>query len=378
MVDARIEKCERDDCTKCALSSSQLSDTNLHFIERRCADGNLNEAIDLARIAWEQFPKSRESADVKQLLDALMDGLQEKMNSQILGPITSTTNAMTTIIDRLQDLTRTNPALIEQGFAKTLESFRLELNGVKAVINEPSTRIAELSQLVNQLVYKPTAKGNAGEAILTELWVECFIKDQIDMLGGAGREDLLIRPYLGSNGFARFGDAISVERKTGKQKITGSHREEAIRHAKQKGASIALLVYDTPENLPNAVKPMSVSRDQGILVIVAELQSGTWILAREMVDIIEHAMLSSNKGVQEIDMGILQEVVTELGSLVKLLEQVKGNGVKIKVYAEEIERNAITMQTLVKSFQGRMQAAVEGTSNQIPLHSVTANGTLDG
>jgi len=336
-----------------------LSQANLHFLESRFFERNINEAIDISRIAWEQFPGMREAVDSKRMLDRMMEGLQDKMNVQVLVPISTTTSAMTAIMDRLEDLVENNPSLIQQGFNKTIEGFRLEMSSIRTAIQEPTAKIIELNQLVNQLVYRPIAKGNAGESVLADLWTEHFTKDQLDKLGGAGREDVLIRPYLGGdNGSSRFGEAISVERKTGKQKYTGSHREEAIRHAKEKGASIAMLVYDTQENLPQSIKPVSISREQGLLIVVADLQSGSWKLMRETIEIIQRVIQSSNKDISTINVERIQEVVTELGNMVKLIEQIKGNNTKIKACSEEIEQNAVTIKALVKNYQDKLNAAI--------------------
>ena len=81
--------------------------------------------------------------------------------------------------------------------------------------------------MLSQLIYKPSVKGSVGEKVLAEIWPRDFQKDLIKMLGGAGREDFLVTPYL-NTGFNRYGDRISVERKSGKQKYTGAHFEKAV------------------------------------------------------------------------------------------------------------------------------------------------------
>jgi hypothetical protein len=50
--------------------------------------------------------------------------------------------------------------------------------------------------MLEKLVYKPSVKGSVGEKILEEIWLQYFDKDLIDPLGGAGREDFLVTPYL--------------------------------------------------------------------------------------------------------------------------------------------------------------------------------------
>ncbi len=340
-----------------------LSESNIHFLEKRIADGNLNAALDVARIAWDHFPRLKESTDTKRIAEFLLEGLQEKMNVQILAPISNTTAAMAAIIDRLEDLVETNPALIEQGFNRTLDGIKREINNLKSAIQEPTAKISELNQMVNQLVYKPIVKGNAGEAVLTDTWTEHFSKDQVVKFGGAGREDILVTPYL-NDGAMIYGDRIAVERKAGKQKYTGSHRQEAIQHAMEKGASFAMLVYDTQDNLPASVRPVSISREQGILVIISDFQSGTWKIMRETIEIIQRLMRSSSKGIAEINIDSIQDVVTELGSMVKLVEQIKGNNAKIKSCTDDVEQNIVTIKSLVKSYQEKLQAAIIGVRNR--------------
>lgn len=336
-----------------------LSELNALFLEKRIADGNVNAAVDISRIAWDQFPRLKESAETKRMAEFIMEGLQEKINTQVLMPISNTTAAMGIIIDRLEDLVDKNPALIEQGFNKTIEGFKSEISTIKSAVQEPTAKISELSQMVNQLVYKPIVKGTVGEAVLTDTWIEHFSKDQVVKLGGAGREDILVTPYL-NDGAARFGERIIVERKAGKQKYNGSHRQEAIQHAKEKGASFAMLVYDTQDNLPMTVKPVSVSREQGVLLAISDLQSGSWKMMRETIEVIQQALHSSSQDVAAIDVDAIQEVVTELGNMVRLVEQIKGSNAKIKGCAHEVEQNLLTIKALVKSYQSKLETAILG------------------
>jgi hypothetical protein len=65
--------------------------------------------------------------------------------------------------------------------------------------------------------------------------------DLIKRLGGAGKEDFLVTPYL-NNGISGYGDRISIERKSGKQTYTGAHFKEAIQHSIEKGATYSIIV----------------------------------------------------------------------------------------------------------------------------------------
>src|SRR5687767_13674539 len=125
---------EKTKCIICGSGNTSLSERNENFLEMRNIDGNLNEAIDISGIAWEQFPRLRDSSDANTIVNSLMEGLQEKLNIQVLAPISNTTVAMGTMIDRLQDLATRNPTLIEQGFSKTLEGLRTEMNTIRLAI----------------------------------------------------------------------------------------------------------------------------------------------------------------------------------------------------------------------------------------------------
>lgn len=341
---------------------ADLSDSNVLFLQGRIAEGNLNEALDIARVAWNQFPRLKESADTKRMMEMLMEGLQEKMNGQVLVPISNTMTAMATIIDRLENLVETNPSLIEQGFNRTIEGFKTEMQTIRSAIEQPNAKISELSVMVNQLIYKPVAKGNAGENVLTDAWTEFFTKDEVVKFGGAGREDIVVTPFL-TNGSARFGERIAIERKAGRQKYTGAHRTEAIAHAKEAGAPFAMIIYDSQDNLPLTLRPISLDRQDGIVTVVADMQSGGWKIARETIGVIQQAMYASSRDVSEINIAAVEEVVTELGAVVKAVDQIKGSNARIKSCADDVEQGVATIKALVKSYQDKLYAAVAGKDN---------------
>ena len=193
----------------------------------------------------------------------------------------------------------------------------------------------QVQQMLSQLVYKPSVKGSAGELILAEMWPQYFNKDLIERLGGAGREDLLVTPYL-NNGISGYGDRISIERKSGKQTYTGAHFKEAIQHSIEKGASYSIIVYDTQENLPQ--KTM-FAREKGVLVAVVDIQSGAWKMAREIFEVLQKEIMSKRKSVNEINTKIIQEVATDIGLLVKHASDIRGKTAKIQNLAEKIDED---------------------------------------
>ncbi|HZA42499.1 MAG TPA: hypothetical protein VE504_01870 [Nitrososphaeraceae archaeon] len=214
--------------------------------------------------------------------------------------------------------------------------------------------------MLSQLVYKPSVKGSAGELILAEMWPQYFNKDLIERLGGAGREDLLVTPYL-NNGISGYGDRISIERKSGKQTYTGAHFKEAIQHSIEKGASYSIIVYDTQENLPQ--KTM-FAREKGVLVAVVDIQSGAWKMAREIFEVLQKEIMSKRKSVNEINTKIIQEVATDIGLLVKHASDIRGKTAKIQNLAEKIDEDLDEIKAAVGNYQNRLKTAVIELENE--------------
>jgi hypothetical protein len=222
-----------------------LSESNRHFLYNRIRDGNFDEAITISRVAWENFPKLKESADTKMIVETLLGELQQTINAQILTPINTSINGLNILMSTLEK----NPELIQKCSEETVQNLTVLLNQIISSINGPSTQVQQIYEMLSQLIYKSSVKGSVGEKVLAEIWPGHFGKDLIMPLGGAGREDFLVTPYLDS-GFNRYGDNISIERKSGKQKYTGSHFDGAVRHSIEKGATYSIIVYDAQENLP--------------------------------------------------------------------------------------------------------------------------------
>lgn len=247
-----------------------------------------------------------------------------------------------------------NPELIQKCSEETMQNLTGHLNQIISSINAPSTQIQQIYQMLSQLIYKPSVKGAAGEKILAEIWPQFFSKDIVEKLGGAGREDILVTPYL-NNGISGYGDRISVERKSGKQVYTGEHFKDAIRHSIEKGATYSIIVYDAQENLPQ--KTM-FAREKGVLVAVVDIQSGTWKMAREIFEVLQKEMTSKRKTVNEINIKTIQEVATDIGVLVKHTSDIRGKTAKIQTLTEKIDEDLDEIKEAVISYQTKLKAAV--------------------
>jgi len=95
-------------CNFCSNSKSLVSvaESNRNFIIARIKERNLDEAISISHIAWDNFPVLKESADTKKIVESLLKGVQEIINTQMLTPITTSTNglaALRTTLERRQN-----------------------------------------------------------------------------------------------------------------------------------------------------------------------------------------------------------------------------------------------------------------------------------
>ena len=253
-----------------------------------------------------------------------------------------------------------NPELIQKCSDDTMRNLTGHLNQIISSINGPTTQIQQIYQMLSQLVYKPSVKGSAGEKILADIWPQYFNKDPIERLGGAGREDFLVTPYL-NNGISGYGDRISIERKSGKQTYTGAHFKEAIRHSIEKGATYSIIVYDAQENLPQ--KTM-FAREKGVLVAVVDIQSGTWKMAREIFEVLQKEMTSKRKTVNEINIKVIQEVATDIGALVKYTSDIRGKTARIQKMTKEIDEDIDEIKDSVGNYQRKLKDAVAEIENE--------------
>jgi hypothetical protein len=334
-----------------------LTESNTHFLSNRISDGTVDEAITISRIAWDNFPKLKESADSKKIVETVIQGIQETINAQVLTPIHTSVSGLNALMSVLEK----NPELIQKCSDESMQNLSRQLSEIVSRINGPTMQI---QQMLAQLIYKPSVKGSVGEKVLAEIWPRDFGKDLIEMLGGAGREDFLVTPYL-NTGFNRYGERISVERKSGKQKYTGAHFEEAVRHSIERGATYSIIAYDTQDNLPQ--KTM-IAREKDVLVAMVDVESGTWKMARELFEVLQKEMVSQKRTVGEINIQAIQEVATDIGALVKNTSNIRGKTARIQnlieKYKLEIDEDLDEIKDAVEKHQKKLMASVAGIENE--------------
>jgi hypothetical protein len=320
---------------------------------QRIKEQNLDEAITLSKVAWENFPLLRESADTKKVVETVLEGIQQNINNQIFTPLNASISALNTLTVTLQN----NPKHIQESSKQTIQSLNESIQQVILTINNgPTAQIRQIQDLISQFVYKPNIKGSVGEMILADIWPQFYRFDLLERLGGSGREDYIITPYLNS-GVSRHGDRISVERKSGKQKYCGTHFDEAVKHAVARGLSYSIIVYDTEENVPEKTV---IARENGVLVAVTDLQSGTWQMARDMFEVLQNELVLLKKGVNEvkINMKLIQEVSNDITTLIKFTSNLKMNNTKIMNLTKKIDLDTNEITEALNIHRNKLRSAI--------------------
>ena len=255
-----------------------------------------------------------------------------------------------------------NPKLIQQCSEREIETLKTQLSfqlkALEGIINEPSKNMNLLVNMISEILHKPNTKGSIGEKILVDIWPQYFEHDDVRLVGNAGNEDLMVIPFLNS-GINNYGEKISIERKTGKQVYTGSHFKSAVDHAIDKGASYAMLIYDTKENLSK--KSTIFARDRGVMVAAVDLESGTWRVAREMFEVLQKELGISKKGVIEINIETIQEVAMDIVTLIDYTAKIRVKNGKIKSYSEGINDDLDELNRVVKHYHIKLKSAISGS-----------------
>jgi hypothetical protein len=107
----------------------------------------------------------------------------------------------------------------------------------------------------------------------------------------------------------------------------------AIQHSIEKGATYSIIEYDTQENLPQKI---ILARERGVLVAVVDIESGTWKIARELFEILQKETASKKSTVNEISFKVIQEVITDIGVILKHTSGIRRKSAKIHKYAGQI------------------------------------------
>ncbi len=347
---------DRNPCYFCknSVGAISLSELNKKFLLERIKEGNIDETVTIGRIGWDNFPIIRESADKKEIVENVLRGIQRNISDQIFTPITASINALNALTATLQN----NPKQIQESSRQTIQSLNESIKQIVFTINNGlSTQIRQIQEMMSQLLYKPNVKGSVGETVLADIWPQYYRFDFVERLGGSGRQDFIVTPYL-NRGVSRHGDRISIERKTGKQKYSGDHFDEAVQHAVARGLSYGIMVYDTEENVPEKTV---IVRENGVLVAVTDLQSGTWQMARDMFEVLQKELGDKKKDLNEvkINMKVIQEVSSEITTLIKFASNVKMNNTKILNLTKKIDQDTNEITEALNLYRNKLRSDIE-------------------
>jgi hypothetical protein len=130
---------------KNSINDISLTESNRHFLIERIKEHNLDASITISRIAWDNFPILKESADNKKIVETVLKGVQETMNNQIFAPITASINALNSLAATLQN----NPKQIQESSKQTIQSLNESIKQVVFTINNgPSTQIRQIQEMI--------------------------------------------------------------------------------------------------------------------------------------------------------------------------------------------------------------------------------------
>jgi gas vesicle protein/FtsZ-binding cell division protein ZapB len=323
-----METAMAHNCPLCGAANMPmtLNIQNVQFLAERAAEATLDECITMARIAWNNFPSLKLEAGSKELITEILKALQEQVNAT-LSPINQLSQTIMPLVDKLGGLTSKLPEDIRKEFSETNKQLSEQLKAFKEATDKSSQpvqqEIKSLSTTLAELIHKPIAKGTVAERTFGESWQEAFTKDQVKLIGGPGQPDLLVTPYLTFNG-VRQGKKISLERKTGSQRYTAEHVIKGIEHAKLHGAPYCIIVYDTPENLTEQLRPIHVEVEDGIVTAVADFVTGGWKTVRQTFEVLQSLIPSNTPTTPEtIDVPAIQRTVEEMQKLTATIESLR-------------------------------------------------------
>jgi hypothetical protein len=348
---------------KCPICRSEItnfniSEENLRFLEQRFHDNNLDQAITLASIVWNNFPGLRLNADSRTLINGLLKGVQEQVTNA-LTPLEMITKMVYPLSEKLEELIATLPEDVKKQFCEIdlqLEEKLKLIHEAATSATEPVARdLKELNDTINQLINKPVSKGLVNEETLKLSWQEVFIKDKTLKKGGAGQADLVIVPHLELKGKS-FGQKIVVERKSGRQKYCGSHLQEAIEHTKAEGTTYGILVYDNPSNLLEVQRPFYVATSQEVIIAVTDIESGGWKTAREIFEVFQSVLPNdTTDNASTVDLSKLQRTIDEMVTVNQQIEALrKCNNSNLSNY--EKARTLINkLEELITTYQEKLR-----------------------
>ena len=378
---------DNKECPLChnQIESRRVSGGNLGFLQERDRGGNLDEAISLARICWINSSALGVSANAKAMIESFAENTRKAVVGEvkeILLPLKTTMSGLRTIFDALEKVEEKLPEKLKPHFTTEFSKLQDKFNALEATMKTGTMSIQQLNERISELIYRPAIKGKVSETSFELNWSDAFPRDDVQRLGGAGREDLLVRPYMETGkGSGTWIKGISVERKSGKQKHSSAHQTEAVRHAKDIGCNYAILVYDQPENLAETAKPLRIDQLDGVILAVVDIQSGSWKVAKQLFEILQSRENSSNG---DIDIGRLQKTIDDWATVQCSVEKIRRDATTcynasdrmLRINLAALEEAIEHYRQRLKSFLNEGSGKLEGYQKQPGLTGIQTSMTV--
>jgi hypothetical protein len=307
-----------DICPICGgLQQVRISVPNARFLCDRKAEDNLDEAITISRICWDNFPSLRLSADSKTVIEEFMVSTKlwlKEQAEQALKPINDLNSALATTVTALSTLSMSLPEGLKPHIDLAMQELdrkrQLAENGLKISLDGLRKDIETIEEHFRRITYKPTERGQIGQVSIASAWLDLFPNDKVIPRGGPGESDVLVQPYLGDGKLGRLGAVISVERKAGKQSYSSLHLHEAVKHAKHEGAKYVMLLYDCYDNLMQ--QSMRIDHVSGIFYAVCEFESNSWKIARQLIGLLQENEQTSG---QQVDLATVRKTIEDMAEI---------------------------------------------------------------
>jgi hypothetical protein len=289
---------EQKTCPICGSTSDQflIDNTNLSFLSQLNEKNEINVAISMTRIIWENVPQLRLTADSKIIVDelskTLLENTQEKIN-KILEPMKIFVETFPKLIEKLPEslrrdvreefddtkikidnefktLRETTPTVkdtidairaitdgLNETTEKKMEEIKQELtSNFKETLEEMGFPEPDQLKLLAQLIPSvlplldellrfqkvPSEKGKQGELELIQELRDYYPGDEYESLGGPGDTDIIAIPRY--NG-ASMGHKILIESKNNGSGWNRSYLEQVREHMKLRSENLGLLVVQT-------------------------------------------------------------------------------------------------------------------------------------
>jgi hypothetical protein len=296
---------------------SNISSVNAEFLRDRNAEGNVDDAITLCRVCWNNFPALRLSSDSKVVIEEFMTSTQrwlEEQAKQVLDPISDLNRTLAATVTALSTLSTSLPEDLKPHLDVAIQQLdskmQLAENALKTSLDGLRKDIGTIEEQFRKMTYKPTEKGQVGQTSTELAWIDMFPNDKVTLKGGPGESDLLVEPYIGDGKHGYLGSTISIERKAGKQSYKSGHLHEAVMHAKREGSKYIILIYDCYENLTQ--RPIRIDRVNGILYAICEFESNSWKTARQLIGLLQEREQAVD---EEIDLATIRKTVEDIAQI---------------------------------------------------------------